>query len=201
MAVSRRLRFEILRRDNHACRYCGATAPDARLTVDHVVPVTLGGGDDPTNLVAACMDCNGGKSSVPPDAPLVADIRDDAMRWRHAMLHAFRIAQAEREERNQIRQEFLDCWNGWTVGIPDGERETLPLPLDWSDAIDRFTSAGLDPKDLVDAVDVAMRQTTVMPDNKFRYFCGVCWRMLDDRQHMARGLLDAEEVGGVEGGA
>lgn len=26
MSVSKRLRFEILRRDNHACRYCGATA-------------------------------------------------------------------------------------------------------------------------------------------------------------------------------
>jgi len=31
MAVSKRLRFEILRRDDHACRYCGATAPEAKL--------------------------------------------------------------------------------------------------------------------------------------------------------------------------
>ena len=29
MAVSKRLRYEILRRDNHTCRYCGASAPDA----------------------------------------------------------------------------------------------------------------------------------------------------------------------------
>ncbi|AWN05089.1 HNH endonuclease [Gordonia phage Easley] len=40
MAVSKRLRYEILRRDNHTCRYCGATAPDVPLTVDHVVPVS-----------------------------------------------------------------------------------------------------------------------------------------------------------------
>ena len=32
MAVSKRLRFEILRRDNHACRYCGQMAPDVKLT-------------------------------------------------------------------------------------------------------------------------------------------------------------------------
>jgi 5-methylcytosine-specific restriction endonuclease McrA len=32
--IPRRLRFEILRRDGHTCRYCGAQAPDVPLTVD-----------------------------------------------------------------------------------------------------------------------------------------------------------------------
>lgn len=41
MAVSKRLRFEILRRDNFQCRYCGAKAPDATLAVDHVTPKEL----------------------------------------------------------------------------------------------------------------------------------------------------------------
>jgi 5-methylcytosine-specific restriction endonuclease McrA len=39
MAVSKRTRYEVLRRDNHACRYCGGIAPDVILTVDHVTPV------------------------------------------------------------------------------------------------------------------------------------------------------------------
>lgn len=56
MAISKRLRFEVLRRDNHMCRYCGRGAPDVALTVDHVVPVALGGHSDPTNLVTACVD-------------------------------------------------------------------------------------------------------------------------------------------------
>jgi 5-methylcytosine-specific restriction endonuclease McrA len=29
--VSRRLRLEVLRRDGHTCRYCGAQAPDVKL--------------------------------------------------------------------------------------------------------------------------------------------------------------------------
>ena len=61
MSVTKRLRFEILRRDSHACRYCGAKAPDAELTVDHVPPTALGGTDDPTNLVAACRACSSSK--------------------------------------------------------------------------------------------------------------------------------------------
>ncbi|MFF8716201.1 HNH endonuclease [Streptomyces sp. NPDC015184] len=47
MAVSKRLRYEILRRDNRTCRYCGAGAPDAPLCVDHVVPSAAGWAQSP----------------------------------------------------------------------------------------------------------------------------------------------------------
>jgi hypothetical protein len=80
MAVSKRLRYEILRRDNHACRYCGAAAPDVKLNVDHVIPTSLGGSDKPDNLVTACADCNGGKTSSMPNAEPVADVGQDAFR-------------------------------------------------------------------------------------------------------------------------
>jgi hypothetical protein len=62
----RRIRAHILRRDGGVCQYCGAPAT----TVDHVVPRAGGGGggggayaDHPSNLVAACSDCNRRKSS------------------------------------------------------------------------------------------------------------------------------------------
>ncbi|MFF8482376.1 HNH endonuclease [Streptomyces antibioticus] len=64
MAVSKRLRYEIFRRDNHTCRYCGASAPNVPLRVDHVTPVALGGSDKPENLVTSCEPCNSGKSST-----------------------------------------------------------------------------------------------------------------------------------------
>lgn len=80
MAVSQRLRYEILRRDNHACRYCGATAPDVKLNVDHVIPTSLGGSDKPDNLVAACVDCNGGKTSSMPNAMPVQDVNQETFR-------------------------------------------------------------------------------------------------------------------------
>lgn len=80
MAVSKRLRYEILRRDNHACRYCGATAPDAKLNVDHVIPQSLGGSDKPENLVTSCTDCNAGKTSSMPNAMPVADVDQETFR-------------------------------------------------------------------------------------------------------------------------
>ena len=60
--MSQRLRFTIFERDNFTCRYCGQKAPDVRLEVDHVLPVACGGGNEPSNLVSACEDCNAGKS-------------------------------------------------------------------------------------------------------------------------------------------
>ncbi|MER6976023.1 HNH endonuclease [Streptomyces carpinensis] len=67
MSVTPRMRFEVLRRDGFRCRYCGTTAADAELTVDHVTPVALGGTDDRSNLVTACGPCNNGKTSTAPD--------------------------------------------------------------------------------------------------------------------------------------
>lgn len=47
MSVTKRLRFEVLRRDGYKCRYCGLEASATELQVDHVTPVALGGSDQP----------------------------------------------------------------------------------------------------------------------------------------------------------
>lgn len=64
-ALSKRLRFEVFKRDSFKCQYCGSVAPDAVLAVDHVKPVAGGGSNDLLNLITACVDCNAGKSDVP----------------------------------------------------------------------------------------------------------------------------------------
>lgn len=80
MSVSPGRRFEVLRRDNFTCRYCGASAPDVKLEVDHVVPQSRGGSDAPWNLVASCETCNRGKSATELDKPLVAGPSEEAVR-------------------------------------------------------------------------------------------------------------------------
>lgn len=138
MAVSKRLRFEIFRRDNHTCRYCGRSAPEVVLRPDHVVPVTLGGKDDPSNLVTSCEDCNSGKSATPPDAALVADVAEDAVRWARARAAAAADLLADLESRVARRDEFLSYWNGWTIGGKNPR-----LPAEWEVTVDRFMAAGL----------------------------------------------------------
>lgn len=178
--LSKSLRFEILRRDNFTCRYCGASAPDAKITVDHVIPEALGGKHDPANLVAACTDCNNGKKATPPDAPLVTDVAEDAFRWAAAIKTAADAMLADLETRQQAWDEFQAAWNRWTVrGKP------LPLPNGWKSSVDRFTVAGLPMPILVSCIETAMTAKKVKPEGKFRYLCGIAWNKVGHLQDAA----------------
>lgn len=59
--ISKKLRFEVFKRDHFTCQYCGRMAPDVVLEVDHVHPVADGGTNDIMNLITSCHDCNSGK--------------------------------------------------------------------------------------------------------------------------------------------
>lgn len=180
MAISKRLRFEVLRRDNHACRYCGRTATETKLTVDHVVPTALGGNDEPGNLAAACRDCNSGKSANTPDAPIVEDVATDALRWARAMQQAADVALANLDRRVDLRGQFVSRWNDWKSG-----EHTMPMPPGWQLSIDNILAAGL-PMDLLrECIDIAMGAPNVHSDNRFRYMCGVAWRRVAEIQEGA----------------
>lgn len=50
----------VLRAD-YRCTYCACHTLPGRRHIDHVVPRSEGGGDEATNLVLACADCNMGR--------------------------------------------------------------------------------------------------------------------------------------------
>lgn len=59
-------RFAILKRDGFKCEYCECPLDEHTLHVDHVVPKSRGGSDDPSNLVASCSRCNLSKGRRTP---------------------------------------------------------------------------------------------------------------------------------------
>ena len=60
-SLSNKIRFEVFKRDNFTCQYCGRKAPEIVLNVDHIEPVAKGGTNDIYNLVTSCFECNNGK--------------------------------------------------------------------------------------------------------------------------------------------
>lgn len=188
MAVSKRLRYEILRRDNHTCRYCGATAAEAKLTIDHVTPEALGGTDTPDNLVAACADCNSGKTSSTPDATLVAGVSDDALRWADAMKQAADSLVAQEQPKHDYRAAFETTWSEWTWEH-GGTKKTFELPAGWKTSIENFRQAGLPVTVWPDIVEKAMTNRAVRHDNLFRYCCGIAWRMVHELHVAARAIV------------
>ncbi len=49
------------------CAYCGKKQ---KLTMDHIVPLSKGGGTTAFNIVPACLSCNSSKQAGPPPKPI-----------------------------------------------------------------------------------------------------------------------------------
>lgn len=114
MALSVRTRFEVFKRDEFTCRYCGKKSPDVILEIDHIVPVVDGGSDDPMNLATSCWACNSGKSSVPLNQVMTGeDPHDKAVellereRQLREYNHVLATIMAAREA---AAQGLLDFW-------------------------------------------------------------------------------------------
>lgn len=54
-------------RDNCQCVYCGAKMGKATLTIDHFMPLELGGQNNPKNYLTACRNCNKAKGNMHPE--------------------------------------------------------------------------------------------------------------------------------------
>jgi len=186
MAVTKRTRYEVLRRDNHTCRYCGAKAPDVELTVDHVVPVALGGGDEPENLVAARRDCNFGKASTQPDQALVADVEEDALRWARAWRLASDEAVLAMGDRNSYVEQFVKVW-----GEYDAELRHLPPGFD--QRVFQWHSSGVPVALVTDAVLTAMSTQYIPFAKTFAYTVGIVKNQISAIEQRARELVGAEK--------
>ena len=118
-------RFAILVRDGHRCRYCGATAAEVGLVVDHIIPVKQGGTNDAENLLCACRDCNAGKAAKQPAeaAPTPSDVERiyNAVYEQAALADQIREASASRQEwRQTICNYYCDL-----RGVTEIDRSTL----------------------------------------------------------------------------
>lgn len=57
----------IFRRDKYICAYCGIKQFGKNLTIDHILPKSMGGQNSFSNCVTACVTCNRGKSNRTPE--------------------------------------------------------------------------------------------------------------------------------------
>ena len=60
-------RRNLFKRDHSSCQYCGARPGSAELTIDHVIPRSLGGTSTWENCVLACVACNARKANRTPE--------------------------------------------------------------------------------------------------------------------------------------
>jgi len=107
--VGKKDRFEVFKRDSFKCQYCGKSAPDVVLHLDHIKPVTEGGANDLLNLITSCIDCNLGKG------PRLLDDKSIIEKQRQQL--------AELQERRDQLEMMLQ-WREGLAGIDDEKLKT-----------------------------------------------------------------------------
>lgn len=188
MAVSKRLRFEILRRDNHTCQYCGEKAPDAVLHVDHVKPKTLGGADGPDNLVTACKDCNSGKASTILASDHAQEIAKRNIDWE---VKAQRLAAQIRGTLERDSMYLIDFEREWQE-YADSENVYAVWPAGYQASVMKWAGMGYPMEALENAIGTAYGARRISDEDRFTYLAGVVWKQIKEA------IVQLEEVEEVE---
>lgn len=107
-STGKRLRFEVFKRDNFTCQYCGAQPPDVVLVADHIAPVALSGSTSIDNLITACESCNQGKADRPIHTRQVRPDADLLYLETQQEIAELRRYQQARGEREQLLNEVVE---------------------------------------------------------------------------------------------
>jgi hypothetical protein len=129
----------------------------------------------PTSLPRA-SDCNAGKSSSSPDATLVADVDQDAIRWAAALRAALTGTADDIKALNKVRKAFLTAW---------GPGHKSDLPTDYISTIEQWVKLGVPIEVMTYAAEVASGKSGLRYGDRFRYACGIVWRKVDDARDKA----------------
>lgn len=132
--LSKKLRFEVLKRDSFKCQYCGNSAPNVVLHIDHIIPVASGGTNDILNLVTSCFDCNSGKGKRQLDDDAVLNKKRNQLeelqerREQLSMMIEWQNSLLNIDE--EINSELQAFWSTLAMGYnltPHGKAELKKL--------------------------------------------------------------------------
>jgi len=184
-SISKKLRFEIFKRDQFTCQYCGKNPPNAVLEIDHIEPVSKGGTNDEDNLLTSCFDCNRGKSDTELGDVKAVPIARKIERQREIQeqLSEYNDFLLEvREYENQLIDEIGQYWYNKTAKPEDIDRYVFNEER--ATSVRNFVKR-LPAVEIYDAIDIAFSQ--IKPNgygvrDTFKYFCGICWNKIRNGQ-------------------
>ena len=96
-------RRNIFARDRNRCQYCGKKYPTSELSLDHVIPRSMGGKSVWENMVCACTECNVKKGGRTPKRAGLTLIQKPIRPKRNPLIHVHLGHQ-----RYRSWKQFLD---------------------------------------------------------------------------------------------
>lgn len=107
-SLSKTVRFEVFKRDAFKCQYCGKSAPEVMLEVDHIIPVAKGGSNEIFNLITSCRDCNAGKGSRKIDDSSILAKQRDQLEEIHERREQIKMMAEWRQSLANLREQQID---------------------------------------------------------------------------------------------
>lgn len=120
-AISKKVRFEVFKRDSFKCQYCGKSAPGIVLHVDHIDPVSKGGCGDIMNLITSCIDCNLGKSDRELSDSSVVEKQRKQLQDLNERREQIEMMLAWRDAMQEMKKDVVDLVVGAINKEMDGE--------------------------------------------------------------------------------
>lgn len=176
--LTKGVRFEVLKRDQFTCRYCGRKAPDVKLQVDHLVPVSKGGTNDLWNLACSCQECNCGKSAKHlGDAVPSLDLNTESVAQDRKRLEKYRDElNAKAKALVEAARSAMEYWailngdmdeDGWFYYLPSMKKSVLVF------------LKSITPEEVKKQMDRACSEIDEdFPGDREKYFYWLCWRTI-----------------------
>lgn len=172
--ISKKLRFEIFKRDLFCCQYCGKTPPSAILEVDHIVPVVSGGKNEVDNLLTSCFDCNRGKGKHELNTlPESTSQKTAVLKEKEEQYVEYQKIQLQVEHR--ITEEIYLINGLYNYYFPDhyldkgfanGSVRNFLKELGYNEVYDSMTKA---------CAKINHKHYVI------KYFCGICWNKIKNK--------------------
>ncbi len=174
MAISKKIRFEVFKRDGFRCAYCGKIPPQVILEVDHIQPKSKEGKDDINNLITACFDCNRGKNSTPLNKipPKLKDnlsvLKEQETQIKEYRNFVKKIDNRLKKDMNEIDEIYKNQYSEWKFS------DTFK-----NISLKKFLTS-LPKHEIIEAIYIAINKYPRNKNKVIPYFCGICWRKIKE---------------------
>lgn len=176
--ISTKTRFEVFKRDEFTCQYCGAIPPKVILHVDHIIAVAAGGVNKMDNFITSCQSCNLGKGARSLKA-IPQSLKDKAIEIAEKEAQIIGYQKVMQAKHDRVEHEsWLVCDVLQPNSSADGfNKNNFQSVINFVNRLGYF--------EVLEAAEIANCKYSYNKSKCFLYFCGICWNRIKEEQNGA----------------
>lgn len=172
--LSKKLRFDVFKRDLFTCQYCGAFPPNVVLEIDHILPVSKNGKSNIDNLITSCFECNRGKTNnLLTVKPVSVLEKTEILREKLEQTKAY-----DRFIKKQIK--LIDGFVDDIESVFESYYSEKGFTSQFKNSIKIFLKH-IPCHELIDHMHRACGLIRYDPTRCLKYFCGICWGIIKNK--------------------